>query len=124
MNYFVSLPVETQKQATMSKHKSGKRLTKQRLAEMLQTLFQQHPNETFSLKQIFRELKLSTHPAKMLMSIPLNGRRMRPEKSSNISKKLRSKSLTPLNGPNEREHKVPNTRMVRVTNVAPFLRDT
>ena len=66
MNYFVSLPVETKKQATMSKHKSGKRLTKQRLAEMLQTLFQQHPNETFSLKQIFRELKLSTHPAKML----------------------------------------------------------
>ena len=50
----------------MSKHKSGKRLTKQRLAEMLQTLFQQHPNETYSLKQIFRELKLSTHPAKML----------------------------------------------------------
>ena len=66
MNYFVSLPVETKKQVTMSKHKSGKRLTKQRLAEMLQTLFQQHPNETFSLKQIFRELKLSTHPAKML----------------------------------------------------------
>ncbi len=50
----------------MSKHKSGKRLTKQRLVEMLQTLFQQNPNETFSLKQIFRELKLSTHPAKML----------------------------------------------------------
>jgi len=50
----------------MSKHKSGKRLTKQRLIEMLQTLFQQNPNETFSLKQIFRELKLSTHPAKML----------------------------------------------------------
>ena len=66
MNYFVSLPVETKKQESMSKHKSGKRLTKQRLAEMLQTLFQQHPNETFSLKQIFRELKLSTHPAKML----------------------------------------------------------
>ena len=34
----------------MSKHKSGKRLTKQRLVEML----------------VFRELKLSTHPAKML----------------------------------------------------------
>ncbi len=50
----------------MSKHKSGKRLTKQRLVEMLQTLFQQNPNETFSLKQVFRELKLSTHPAKML----------------------------------------------------------
>ena len=50
----------------MSKHKSGKRLTKQRLVEMLQTLFQQNPGETFSFKQIFRNLKLSTHPAKML----------------------------------------------------------
>lgn len=47
VNYFVSLPVETKKQESMSKHKSGKRLTKQRLVEMLQTLFQQNPNETF-----------------------------------------------------------------------------
>ena len=50
----------------MSKHKSGKRLNKQRLAEMLQTLFQQNPNETFSFKQIFQKLKLSSHPARML----------------------------------------------------------
>ena len=50
----------------MSKHRSGQRLNKQRLAEMLQTLFQQNPNEVFSLKQIFKNLKLSTHPAKML----------------------------------------------------------
>ena len=50
----------------MSKHKSGKRLNKRMLIEMLQTLFQQNPNETFSFKRIFRELKLSTHPAKML----------------------------------------------------------
>ena len=50
----------------MSKHKSGKRLTKQRVIEMLRTLFQQNPNETFSFKQIFRNLNLSTHPAKML----------------------------------------------------------
>ncbi len=50
----------------MSKHKSGKRLNKKMLVEMLQTLFQQNPNETFSFKQIFRNLKLSTHPAKML----------------------------------------------------------
>ena len=50
----------------MSKHKSGKRLTKQRLIEMLQTLFQQNPNESFSFKQIFKNLKLSTHPAKKL----------------------------------------------------------
>ena len=33
---------------------------------MLQTLFQQNPNETFSFKQIFKTLKLDTHPAKML----------------------------------------------------------
>ena len=50
----------------MSKHKSGKRLNKKRLVEMLQTLFQQSPNETFSFKQIFNKLKLSTHPARML----------------------------------------------------------
>ena len=50
----------------MNKHKSGKRLTKQRLIEMLQTLFQQNPNESFSFKQIFKNLKLSTHPAKKL----------------------------------------------------------
>ena len=54
------------KLTTMSKHKSGKRLTKQRVIEMLRTLFQQNPNETFSFKQIFRNLNLSTHPAKML----------------------------------------------------------
>jgi ribonuclease R len=33
---------------------------------MLQTFFQEHPNETYSFKQIFRALKLDTHPAKML----------------------------------------------------------
>ena len=32
----------------------------------MQTLFQQHPNETFSFKQIFKNLKLVTHPSKML----------------------------------------------------------
>ncbi len=50
----------------MSKHKSGKRLNKRMLVEMLQTLFRQNPNETFSFKQIFKNLKLSTHPAKMM----------------------------------------------------------
>ena len=50
----------------MSKKKGNKRLTKRAVAEMLQTLFQQNPNETFSFKQIFRALKLDTHPAKML----------------------------------------------------------
>ena len=50
----------------MSKKKGGKRLTKKQIVEMLQTFFQEHPNETYSFKQIFRALKLDTHPAKML----------------------------------------------------------
>ena len=50
----------------MSKKKGGKRLNKKQIAEMLQTLFQQNPNETFSYKQVFKALKLDTHPAKML----------------------------------------------------------
>lgn len=33
---------------------------------MLQTLFQQNPNETFSFKQVFKTLKLDTHPTKMM----------------------------------------------------------
>ncbi len=49
----------------MSKGK-GKRLNKKQIAEMLQTLFQQNPNETFSLKQIFKALKFDTHPVKMM----------------------------------------------------------
>ena len=44
----------------------GKRLTKNKLSEMLQTLFQQNPNVTYSLKQIFKQLHLDTHPVKML----------------------------------------------------------
>ena len=51
---------------TMSKKKGGKRLNKKQIAEMLQTLFQQNPNETFSFKQVFKALKLETHPTKML----------------------------------------------------------
>ncbi len=50
----------------MSKKNSTKRLTKKKLVEMLQTLFGQHPNETFSFKQIFKNLKLNTHPTKMM----------------------------------------------------------
>ena len=50
----------------MGKNKVGKRLSKKAVAEALQGLFMGSPNETFSLKQIFRVLKLDTHPAKML----------------------------------------------------------
>ena len=50
----------------MSKKKGGKRLNKRMLQEMLQTLFQQNPNETFSFKQVFKALKFDTHPTKMM----------------------------------------------------------
>ncbi|WP_449016031.1 ribonuclease R [Prevotella sp.] len=46
--------------------KGGKRLTKKQLAEQLTSFFQALPNETYSFKEIFRALKLKTHPAKML----------------------------------------------------------
>jgi len=51
---------------TMGKKSGGKRLSKKLVADALQGLFQASPNETFSLKYIFRALKLATHPAKML----------------------------------------------------------
>ncbi len=50
----------------MGKKNGGKRLSKRAVADALQGLFTASPNETFSLKQIFRQLKLTTHPAKML----------------------------------------------------------
>ena len=46
--------------------KRGKRLTKNKLAEILQDLFLRNPDKTLSFKQIFKELRLNTHPAKML----------------------------------------------------------
>ena len=50
----------------MGKNKGGKRLSKRIVAEALQGMFAANPNETYSLKYIFRQLKLNTHPAKML----------------------------------------------------------
>ena len=44
--------------------KRGKRLTKNKLAEMLQDLFLRNPDKTLSFKQIFKELRLATHPRK------------------------------------------------------------
>ena len=52
----------------MGKKKGGKRLGKKQVTELLQNLFQHHPNETFSFKQIFKVLKFDTHPLKMLAS--------------------------------------------------------
>ena len=46
--------------------KKNKRLTKNQLTEMLQDLFMRNADKTFSFKQIFKDLRLVTHPAKML----------------------------------------------------------
>ena len=50
----------------MGKKRGGRRLNKVVVADMLQSLFQAHPGETLTFKQIFKALKLDTHPAKML----------------------------------------------------------
>ena len=52
----------------MTKEKKGgkHRLTKRQVGEMLTTLFTSQPDRTFSFKDIFRLLSLTTHPAKML----------------------------------------------------------
>jgi len=44
----------------------GKRISKRQVADAIQGLLGAHPNETYSLKQIFKALRLDTHPAKML----------------------------------------------------------
>ena len=50
----------------MAQKKGGKRSSKREVADALQALFQANPGETLSLKQIFKALKLNTHPLKML----------------------------------------------------------
>ena len=51
----------------MAKGKNrGKRLNKRQLTELLQTFFTQHPNETYSFKQLFKTLNIVQHPVKML----------------------------------------------------------
>lgn len=46
--------------------KSGKRLNKKAMAELLMELFQQNPDWEFTTKRIFSDLGLKTHPLKML----------------------------------------------------------
>ena len=46
--------------------KGGKRLKKKELAKMLMELFQNNPAEVYDIKRILRDLKLDTHPAKLL----------------------------------------------------------
>lgn len=46
--------------------KGGKRMNKAQLTEMLQEFFAERPGETLSFKEIFRSLRLTTHPLKML----------------------------------------------------------
>ena len=46
--------------------KGGKRMKKKELAELLISYFQLRAGQAFGLKQLFRGLKLTTHPLKML----------------------------------------------------------
>ena len=50
----------------MGKNNDRRRLGKKQVSELLQNLSQHNPNETFSFKQIFKALKLDTHPVKMM----------------------------------------------------------
>ena len=50
----------------MGKKKGGKRFSKREITDALQGLFQAHPGEALTFKQIFKALRLDTHPAKML----------------------------------------------------------
>ena len=64
-SFFVTLQ-QNQTKTTMGKKNGGKRLSKRQVADAVQGLFQAHPNEELSFKQIFKALRLDTHPAKML----------------------------------------------------------
>ena len=46
--------------------KKRTRLNRRQVNEMLEAFFQQHPDRSFTLKDIFRQLQLVTHPSKML----------------------------------------------------------
>ena len=46
--------------------KAGKRMTKKELANLVMDYFQRNAGETIGLRKLFSELKLTTHPLKML----------------------------------------------------------
>lgn len=48
------------------KKKGGKRMTANKLAEKIEGFFRSHPQKSYSFKEIFKNLKLDTHPLKML----------------------------------------------------------
>ena len=48
------------------KKKGGKRMTANKLAEKIENFFRSHPQKSYSFKEIFKNLKLDTHPLKML----------------------------------------------------------
>ena len=59
--------------AKKKKEKKGvRRMKKRELAELIASHFQLHAEQTFGLKQLFKGLKLTTHPLKMLCVDVLN----------------------------------------------------
>lgn len=49
-----------------SAKKAGKRLKKTDIVKRVQALFDEHPSETYTLKEVFRSTSMTTHPMKML----------------------------------------------------------
>ena len=46
--------------------KGGKRITRPLMEQKLETFFRSHPGEAIPFKEVFRQLRLDTHPMKML----------------------------------------------------------
>ena len=44
--------------------KGGKRMSKKQMVELLENFFSSEPGQIFTLKEIFQDLKLNTHPLK------------------------------------------------------------
>ena len=51
---------------TKGKKAGKKRMSKRQLTDRLVAFFQEQPDRTLSFKDIFRQLKLDTHPLKMM----------------------------------------------------------
>ena len=46
--------------------KGGKRITRRQMQDIIENFFSSQPGKRFTLKEIFRQLRLETHPMKML----------------------------------------------------------
>ncbi len=56
----------------MARKKAGKRMSEQQMSEALLELFTAYPTKEFTLKEVFKRLKLTTHPMMMLAANTLD----------------------------------------------------